>query len=65
MTREQVILQKKATALNAIRALYHPLAQPLSCCYQEGETQAGRREQEIEKIIKQLEKELLELKHNK
>jgi hypothetical protein len=62
MTREEIILQKKATALNAIRKLYHPLAKPLSCYWQEGETQAGRRDEEVERIIKQLEKELLELK---
>jgi len=65
MTREEIILQKKATALNAIRKLYHPLAKPLSCCYLEGETQVGRREEEVERIIKQLEKELLELKQKK
>ena len=65
MTREEIILQKKATALNAIRKLYHPLAKPLSCCYQEGETQAGRREEMVERIIKQLEKELLELKQKR
>jgi hypothetical protein len=62
MTRKEIILQKKATALNAIRKLYHPLAKPLSCCWQEGETQVGRRDEEVERIIKQLEKELLELK---
>jgi len=62
MTREEIILQKKATALNAIRKLYHPLAKPLSCCYQDGETQTGRREEMVERIIKQLEKELFELK---
>lgn len=65
MTREQVIQQKKATALNSIRKLYHPLAKPLSCCYMEGETQAGRREQEVGRIIEQLEKELIELKGKK
>lgn len=65
MTREEIILQKKATALNAIRKLYHPLAKPINCCYQEGETQAGRREEEVERIIKQLEKELLELKQKR
>lgn len=65
MTRNEIILQKKATALNAIRKLYHPLAKPLSCCYQEGETQAGRREETVEEIIKQLEKELLDIKQKK
>lgn len=62
MKLEEIILQKKATALNAIRKLYHPLAPPLSCCYQEGETQAGRRDEEVEQIIRQLEKELDQLK---
>ena len=62
MTREEVILQKKATALNAIRKLYHPLTKH-SYTYYEGE--GSRMEQisfDVERIIKQLEKELLELK---
>ncbi len=63
MTREEIILQKKATALNAIRKLYHPLTKH-SFTYYEGE--GSKMEQisfDVERIIKQLEKELLELKH--
>jgi hypothetical protein len=62
MTREEIILQKKATALNAIRKLYHPLTKH-SYTYYEGE--GSRMEQisfDVERIITQLEKELLELK---
>ena len=62
MTREEIILQKKATALNAIRKLYHPLTKH-GYTYYEGE--GSRMEQisfDAERIIKQLEKELLELK---
>ncbi len=62
MTREEIILQKKATALNAIRKLYHPLTKH-SYTYYEGE--GSRMEQisfDVERIIKQLEKELLELR---
>jgi hypothetical protein len=62
MTREEVILQKKATALNAIRKLYHPLTKH-GYTYYEGE--GSRMEQisfDVERIIKQLEKDLFELK---
>lgn len=65
MTREEVILQTKATALNSIRKLYHPLAKPLNCCYQEGETQIERRDQIVNEIIEKLEKDLIELKKKK
>lgn len=65
MTREEIILQKKATALNAIRKLYHPLTKD-SYTYYEGE--GSRMEQisfDVERIITQLEKELLELKQKR
>jgi hypothetical protein len=65
MTREEIILQKKATALNAIRKLYHPLTKH-SYTYYEGE--GSRMEQisfDVERIITQLEKELLELKRKR
>lgn len=65
MTREEIILQKKATALNAIRKLYHPLTKH-SYTYYEGE--GSRMEQisfDVERIITQLEKELLELKQKR
>jgi hypothetical protein len=63
MKVEEVILLKKATALNSIRRMYHPKAKPLTCCYEEGETQSGRRDEVVQRIINQLEKELFELKH--
>lgn len=62
MTREQVILQKKLTTLNAIRKLYHPLTKH-SYTYYDGE--GSKMEQisfDVERIINQFEKELLELK---
>jgi hypothetical protein len=63
MTKEEVILQKKATALNAIRKLYHPLSEPIDYCWQEGETSASRRDEEVLRVIRQLEKDLIKLKH--
>jgi len=65
MTREEIILLKKATALNAIRKLYHPLTKH-DFTYYEGE--GSKMEQisfEVERIIEQLEKELLELKQKR
>ena len=65
MTREEIILQKKATSLNAIRKLYHPLTKH-GYTYYEGE--GSRMEQisfDVERIITQLEKELLELKQKR
>lgn len=62
MTREQVILQKKAEALNAIRKICHPLTKH-HYTYYEGE--GSRKEQmyeDIQRIVAQLEKDLLELK---
>lgn len=62
MTREEIILQKKGTTLNAIRKLYHPKTKH-NFTYYDGE--GSKMEQisfETERIIKQLEKELLELK---
>jgi hypothetical protein len=65
MTTEQLKLQKKATALNAIRKIYNPHN------YNNGkglrsnrwdESWAEQRDEQVKKIIDQLEKELLELK---
>lgn len=65
MKHSEVVQQRKAEALNAIRALYHPLAKPLDCYYTEGETQQSCRENKIEEIIINLEKELNILKDKK
>jgi len=68
MTKEQVIAQHKATALNAIRKLYDPIN------YQRGiglrknswdESYAEQRNDIVQRIIEDLEKKLNELKSNK
>ena len=65
MTTEQLKLQKKATALNAIRKIYNPHN------YDNGkglrndrwdESWAEQRDDQVKNIMDQLEKELLELK---
>jgi hypothetical protein len=62
MTKEEVILQKKATALNAIRKIYN------SHNYDKGiglrsnmwdESWTEQRDRQVKQIIDQLEKELL------
>lgn len=62
MTKEEIIRHKKATALNAIRKLYHPLTKH-HYTYYGGE--GSRMEQisyDVENIIQKLENELSELK---
>ncbi len=65
MTKEQIKLQKKATALNSIRKIYN------AHNYNSGkglrsnmwdESWAEQRDEQVKRIIEQLEKELLELK---
>jgi hypothetical protein len=65
MTTEKLKLQKKATALNAIRKIYSPHN------YNNGEglrsnawdeSWAEQRDEQVKNIIDQLEKELFELK---
>ena len=64
MTKEEIKLQKKATALNAIRKLYHPLYKS-GYTYYDGEGSFGeQRDSDVQEIIKKLEKELEELKLN-
>lgn len=66
MTTEQVILQKKLTALNSIKKLYNPH------CYDNGvglssnfwdESWAEQRDDAVKRIIDQLEKDLKDLKN--
>jgi len=64
MTKTELIQYKKATALNAIRKLYHPKTKH-SFTYYEGE--GSKMEQisyEVEFIVQQLEKDLEEIKNN-
>jgi adenylate kinase len=65
MTREEVILHKKATALNAIRKIYNPhnlKSGKLMSNNSWDESWVEQRDYMVKQIIEQLEKELLELK---
>lgn len=68
MTTEQVILQKKATALNAIRKIYDPFNLKSGNLMRQNrwdESYPEQRDEQVNKIIQQMEKELLELKQKK
>jgi len=60
MTNEQVKLQKKATALNAIMKLYHPLHKH-SYYYDEGSF-GEQRDRDVKQIVENLLSELDKLK---
>lgn len=62
MTYEQIVIQKKATALNSIRKLFHPLTKHGYTYYPGEGSFREQRDADIESIIKNLEKELTELK---
>jgi hypothetical protein len=63
MTKKEIKLQKKATALNAIIKLYNPLYKH-KYTYYEGEGSFGeQRDSDVKQIITQLEKELEQLKN--
>lgn len=65
MTKKEIILQTKATALNEIRKLYHPLTKH-NFTYYEGEgSMMEQISYETQRIIEQLERDLIELKHKK
>ena len=62
MNPKELMLQKKATALNAIRKLYHPLTKH-SYTYYDGEgTFMEQVSFDVKRIIEKLEKDILELK---
>jgi len=69
MTKEEVKLQTKATALNAIRKIYNPHYKfPYSSFsgygdWDDHESLAEQREKEIRRIIEQLEIDLKRIKH--
>jgi hypothetical protein len=62
MTREEVILQKKATTLNAIRKIYHPLSKVQYSSYREDGSYAEQRDYMVQEIMENLERELQTLK---
>ena len=65
MTTEEIRLQKKTTTLNAIRKIYNPhnydTGKGLSSNRWD-ESWAEQRDEQVKRIIDQLEKELAELK---
>jgi len=65
MNQKEVILHTKATALNAIRKLYHPKAKPMTGWVHEDDTYADMRDREVRNIILQLEEDLKMLKEKK
>ena len=65
MTKEENKQYIKATALNKIRKLYHPLTKN-HYTYHEGEgSMMEQMSYEAKKIIETLEKELIEIKEKK
>lgn len=63
MTKDEVKLQRKATALNSIRKLYHPLNKNLGYTYYEGEGSFGeQRDAQVQRIIEDLEEDLKRMK---
>ena len=63
MTKEEIKQHKKATALNKIRKLYHPLNTNLGFTYYPNEgSMMEQRDERVQLIIENLEKELKELK---
>ena len=61
MTKQELIQYKKATALNALRKLYHPKTKH-NYTYYEGEgSMMEQISYDAQKIIETLEKELLEI----
>ena len=61
MTKAEVKLQKKATALNAIRKIYHPLTKNHYSQWTD-ESYAEQRDYWVCRLIEQLEKDLRDLK---
>ena len=65
MTKEQIKLQKKATALNSIRKIYNVHNYNSGKSLRSNmwdESWAEQRDEQVKRIIEQLEKELLELR---
>lgn len=61
MNKEELKLHTKATALNEIRKIYHPLYNGLSSNNWD-ESWAEQRDYMVKRIIKKLEKDLKKLK---
>lgn len=62
MNNQQVRLQKKLTALNKIRKIYHPFSKFSYSNYKEDGSYAEQRDYAVREIIETLEKELNFLK---
>jgi hypothetical protein len=62
MTTEKLKQQYKATALNAIRKIYHPLNKGQYSNYPDDGSYAEQRDSMIREIMEKLEKELKALK---
>lgn len=61
MSKEKVIQQTKATALNAIRKIYHPKYKGLNS-FDINESYADQRDYMVKSIIEKLEEDLIKLK---
>ena len=62
MKKEDVILQRKLTALNSIRKLYHPLNRDTYTYHPADGSRMEQMSYDVEAIINGLEKDLKELK---
>lgn len=63
MTNQEIKSQKKATALNSIRKIYHPLTKNNYSNYPDDGSYAEQRDSMVREIMEKLEKELKELKN--
>lgn len=69
MTYEEIKIQKKFEALNRIRKIYHPknYDKGFGCSRNlwDNETWAEQRDEQVRRIINELEKDLNQIKQNK
>ena len=66
MTKSQIKLQLKTTALNKIRKIYHPKNIYNGWDnYEDSGSYGEQRSSYVESIIRELEKDLATVKHNK
>lgn len=63
MTNQEIKSQKKATALNSIRKIYHPLTKNNYSSYPDDGSYAEQRDSMVREIMEKLEKELQQLKN--
>ena len=69
MTYEEIKIQKKFEALNRIRKIYYPINydKGFGCSRNlwDNETWAEQRDEQVRRIINELEKDLNQIKQNK